>query len=293
VEIETLYTNQPNLKEFCSVTPGASCAIQIDEFSGGAVLRPTSPGFRGWSECPTAATGSTCFVPAGTAGSACAAFTWTTSDPVVGSCPPPYIQFYKKGDGKGTVTATQIDPTTGTPTGLTESCTSICPAAVWTRFAPESTVRLTATAEQGVFVRWERGCAAVSGNTCTVNLTATATVCAVFVAATPESDLNCPRQTQPKPPPPPPPPPTPNTRITSGPSATRATRSRRATFRFASTVARSTFQCRLDAKPWASCRSPKTYVGLKPGVHTFRVRATSSQGKRDATPAIRRWRIVR
>jgi hypothetical protein len=101
----------------------------------------------------------------------------------------------------------------------------------------------------------------------------------------------------PAPPPPPPPGPTtsdtrpPNTRIRGGPK--RVTRSRSATFRFGSTEAGSRFQCKLDRKPFRRCRSPKTYRRLRPGRHTFRVRAIDRAGNVDRSPAVKRWTIRR
>ena len=152
---------------------------------------------------------------------------------------------------------------------------------------PEQTVTLTATPTDGTFLRWEL-CPAPEGPVCRVPLTQTAAVCAVFVKTTPPADTSCPAA-----PITPPPPDTtrPNARITAGPSPIRPTRSRRASFRFASNESRSTFVCRLDAKPWLPCRSPKLYSRLKPGLHTFRVKAIDRAGNIDATPAVRRWRI--
>ncbi|MBD0317439.1 MAG: S8 family serine peptidase, partial [Thermoleophilia bacterium] len=81
----------------------------------------------------------------------------------------------------------------------------------------------------------------------------------------------------------------PNTTITSGPPS-RTTR-RRATFRLASSEPRSSFQCKLDARAWRACASPKTYRNLKKGSHTFRARARDAAGNLDPTPAKRSWRI--
>jgi hypothetical protein len=39
-----------------------------------------------------------------------------------------------------------------------------------------------------------------------------------------------------------------------------------------------TFQCRRDSQQFAACESPKTYVGLTGGDHTFRVRAVDQAG---------------
>jgi hypothetical protein len=82
----------------------------------------------------------------------------------------------------------------------------------------------------------------------------------------------------------------PQTKISAGPSGRTA--SHKATFRFASNEAASTFQCKLDGKKWASCRSPKTYKKLAEGKHTFRVKARDAAGNVDSTPAKRSWRVT-
>lgn len=81
----------------------------------------------------------------------------------------------------------------------------------------------------------------------------------------------------------------PQTTISSGPSG--KTGAEKATFRFRSSEAGSTFQCKLDAKPWSSCRSPKAYRNLKDGRHIFKVRARDAAGNVDPTPAKRSWRV--
>jgi hypothetical protein len=68
---------------------------------------------------------------------------------------------------------------------------------------------------------------------------------------------------------------------------------RKATFRFASGEPGSTFACKLDAGKRRACTSPKTYKQLKPGAHVFRVEARDRAGNRDATPAVKRFRIRR
>jgi hypothetical protein len=107
-----------------------------------------------------------------------------------------------------------------------------------------------------------------------------------------------PPQPQPSSPPPPPTPPAqpqtrdttpPNTRLTAAPS--RRTRLHRARFRFVSTEAGSSFQCKLDRGRWTACRSPRTYSRLRMGLHVFRVRARDAAGNADPTPAVRSWRI--
>jgi hypothetical protein len=68
---------------------------------------------------------------------------------------------------------------------------------------------------------------------------------------------------------------------------------RKATFRFASGEPGSTFACKLDAAKRRACTSPKTYKKLKPGAHVFRVEARDRAGNRDATPAVKRFKIRR
>lgn len=94
-------------------------------------------------------------------------------------------------------------------------------------------------------------------------------------------------------PPEPPPPPPPG----KGPPATslrkhppKSTRSRVATFAFGADVSAG-FSCKLDGKPKAACRSPKTYKKLKPGRHSFKVWATAGI-LTDPTPAKFSWKIL-
>ncbi len=79
----------------------------------------------------------------------------------------------------------------------------------------------------------------------------------------------------------------PNTRIRRGPP--RSTRSKTARFTFTSTERGSHFECKLDKRRWARCKTPKRYLGLKRGRHTFSVRAVDRAGNTDLTPAKRSW----
>jgi subtilisin-like proprotein convertase family protein len=54
----------------------------------------------------------------------------------------------------------------------------------------------------------------------------------------------------------------------------------------------ATFECSLDRKPFAACTSPRRLKRLRPGRHTFQVRAIGADGNADPTPATRRWRVV-
>ena len=80
----------------------------------------------------------------------------------------------------------------------------------------------------------------------------------------------------------------PETRIISGPP--RDTFKHEAKFRFASTEAQSSFQCRLDRKKWRGCRNPFKR-GVQPGKHVFKVRAIDRFGNVDPTPARFGWRV--
>ncbi len=83
----------------------------------------------------------------------------------------------------------------------------------------------------------------------------------------------------------------PNTILTAKPK--KQTRARKATFRFRSSEMPSTFQCRLDRGAWKPCKPGKAYTKLKPGRHTFRVRAKDRAGNLDASPAAYTWTIRR
>jgi hypothetical protein len=81
----------------------------------------------------------------------------------------------------------------------------------------------------------------------------------------------------------------PQTKIKSGPKG--HTNSSNATFKFSSSEQGSTFFCKLDTKAWSSCKSPRTYKHLKPGKHTFKVRARDKAGNVDQSPAKRSWHV--
>jgi hypothetical protein len=71
------------------------------------------------------------------------------------------------------------------------------------------------------------------------------------------------------------------------------THDRTPTFRFAADERGVTFQCKLDGKPYRSCRSPFTTKRLSPGRHVFRVRARDDSGKLDPSPASYAFRVIR
>jgi len=82
----------------------------------------------------------------------------------------------------------------------------------------------------------------------------------------------------------------PNTTIEKGPK--KKTHSHKAKFKFSSNEPGSSFQCKLDRKPFKSCTSPKKYANLKPGRHKFQVRGIDAAGNTDSTPATRKWKVL-
>ena len=80
----------------------------------------------------------------------------------------------------------------------------------------------------------------------------------------------------------------PDTTITDKPSD--PTNSTSATFRFISTEANSTFECKLDSGSFSSCTTPKTYTSLTEGSRNFSVRAIDAAGN-IGTAASYTWTI--
>jgi alpha-tubulin suppressor-like RCC1 family protein len=79
----------------------------------------------------------------------------------------------------------------------------------------------------------------------------------------------------------------PDTTITSKPS--NPSTSQTAEFQFDCDQPDCTYQCKLDSERWASCTSPKTYLNLSDGTHTFGVRAKNADGFVDPSPASYNW----
>ncbi len=82
----------------------------------------------------------------------------------------------------------------------------------------------------------------------------------------------------------------PETTITAKPGA--VTRDRTPTFRFRSSVAGSSFQCKVDGGPFRSCRSPLTTTSLSFGRHAVQVRAIAA-GLADPTPARSGFKVAK
>jgi hypothetical protein len=83
----------------------------------------------------------------------------------------------------------------------------------------------------------------------------------------------------------------PDTKIVKGPP--KKTHKTTVKFKFTSTEGGSTFQCKLDRKPFKTCSSPKKYKKLKPGKHLFKVRAIDKAGNVDPTPAKRKFTVLK
>ena len=64
------------------------------------------------------------------------------------------------------------------------------------------------------------------------------------------------------------------------------------TFKFRSDEPGSTFKCKLDGKKFRGCKSPRTYRGLDPGKHVFKVKATDGAGNVDKTAAKDKFKVL-
>lgn len=82
----------------------------------------------------------------------------------------------------------------------------------------------------------------------------------------------------------------PDTYFISGPDLYVTTNS--ATFTFGADEPNATFECALQGQPFFDCASPQTISGLAPGLHIFTVRAVSSAGIVDPSPATHAWIII-
>jgi hypothetical protein len=82
----------------------------------------------------------------------------------------------------------------------------------------------------------------------------------------------------------------PDTTITKGP---KKTRKRKPKFKFTSSQAGSTFQCKLDRGAFTACSSPFVpLVKLLPGKHVLKVQAVGPTSIADGTPAVRKFKVL-
>lgn len=63
-------------------------------------------------------------------------------------------------------------------------------------------------------------------------------------------------------------------------------------FKFTSDEPRSTFECKLDRRPFEPCTSPRKVKRLDEGKHKFKVLAIDRAGNADPTPAKDRFKVV-
>jgi penicillin-binding protein 1A len=84
--------------------------------------------------------------------------------------------------------------------------------------------------------------------------------------------------------------PVPDTAVLGGPPGQTTARS--AVFRFTAQGAHSKgYECSVDGGAFARCQSPAEFGHLSPGDHVFSVRALSSAGAPDSSPASYRWTV--
>lgn len=72
----------------------------------------------------------------------------------------------------------------------------------------------------------------------------------------------------------------------------KLTPKRKVTFAFSASEPGSRFECKLDKRPWRSCRASVSFAGLKPGAHLLRVRAVDAAGNVDRTPASYGFKVL-
>ncbi len=83
----------------------------------------------------------------------------------------------------------------------------------------------------------------------------------------------------------------PNTIITISPSLPTTSSSVSFSFTGVDDKDVAGFDCKIDAAPFTSCTSPKSYSGLAAGSHIFQVRAVDTSGNIDQTPDLFSWII--
>jgi hypothetical protein len=81
----------------------------------------------------------------------------------------------------------------------------------------------------------------------------------------------------------------PETTITKKPK--KKSTKRKARFKFESSEGGSTFECKLDRKPFKPCESPFKKK-VKPKKHKFLVRAIDPAGNVDRTPAKAKFKVL-
>jgi Tol biopolymer transport system component len=85
---------------------------------------------------------------------------------------------------------------------------------------------------------------------------------------------------------------TPRTRITFAPAS--KTRSRSPVFRFTDSTGQdgTTFQCKVDRKPWKRCSSPLRLKRLGSGRHVLQIKGVNAVGEAEPKPVKRSFKVV-
>ena len=83
----------------------------------------------------------------------------------------------------------------------------------------------------------------------------------------------------------------PETTIDIGPLEGSTSALQDVSFTFTSSEVGSTLECSLDSAAYTVCTSPKTYINLSEGSHTFSVKAADAAGNIDASPASTTWTV--
>jgi len=82
----------------------------------------------------------------------------------------------------------------------------------------------------------------------------------------------------------------PETTITKRPKA--RTTSGRALLKFTANEPGSKFRCKVDRKPYRSCKSPLRMKRLASGRHKVAVKAVDPSGNADPSPAVAKWKVL-
>ncbi len=72
----------------------------------------------------------------------------------------------------------------------------------------------------------------------------------------------------------------------------KRSQSRKATFAFSASTTGARFRCKIDSGHFAPCRSPRSYMHMSPGRHTFKVIALDAGGAPIGKPLAYSWRVV-
>ena len=72
----------------------------------------------------------------------------------------------------------------------------------------------------------------------------------------------------------------------------KRSKSRTATFSFSASTTAVRFRCKIDDGHFAPCRSPRSYMHMSPGRHTFKVIALDAGGTPLGKPLSYSWKVL-